>query len=230
MSKTYALIVAAGQSRRMQGKDKLLVELAGKPVLWYSLNAFSNLAEIAGIIVVTSKVKELEKLIWEEWGFAKVQAVCLGGNCRQESVARGLAKIPEEADFILIHDAARPLVSSKNILDLLAYLPKYQAVSLAMPVKDTIKIVDQENFAKETPARQNLWLTQTPQGFEAGMLRKAYQQVEDLAAFTDDASIVETAGFRVKLVQGSYKNLKITTPEDLLIAEVLKGEIDYAGI
>ncbi len=230
MGKSYALIVAAGQSRRMQGKDKLLLELANKPVLWHSVKVFSDLAEIDGIIVVTSKVSEIRKLLWKKWNLPKIKMICSGGACRQESVARGLAQLPEDAEFVLIHDAARPLVSSKDILNLLDKVRQYQAVSLAMPVKDTIKIVDAENFVRETPDRQNLWLTQTPQGFQIDLLRKAYHQVRDLSAFTDDAAIVEAAGWQVKLVEGSYRNIKITTPEDLLIAEVLKGEIEHAGM
>ncbi len=230
MGKTYALIMAAGQSRRMQGKDKLLLELAGKPILWHSVKAFSDLAEIDGIIVVTSKVQEIQKLLWEKWNLPKIKIICSGGACRQESVARGLAQLPEDAEFVLIHDAARPLVSSENILNLLDKVRQYQAASLAMPVKDTIKIADAENFVLETPDRRNLWLTQTPQGFQIDLLRKAYHQVRNLAAFTDDAAIVEAAGRQVKLVEGSYRNIKITTPEDFLSAEVLKGEIEHAGI
>lgn len=225
-----AIIPAAGQGKRMQAeKNKVFLNLLGLPVIARSVLALSNCPDIDYLVVVAAagEVEEVQETL-RSLKEAKPYQVVVGGSERQYSIANALAAVPAESEIILVHDAARPLIDLNTINKLIAAVRQYKAACVAVPVKDTIKKVDNEGFAVETPPRSTLWSMQTPQGFEASLLRQAYQKAAaDSFLGTDDASLVERLGVHVKMVEGSYQNIKITTPEDLLIAEAFlaqKGE------
>ncbi|MDD6306061.1 MAG: 2-C-methyl-D-erythritol 4-phosphate cytidylyltransferase [Clostridiales bacterium] len=223
MKKYTAIVLAAGAGKRMNTKvHKQYLEVAGKPVLYYTLKAFEESA-VSDIVLVTGAGEEdyCQKQIIKKYGFEKVKAIVTGGKERYHSVYQGLLAA-EGADYVLIHDGARPLVDSAIIQRSMDAVLKYQACVVGMPVKDTIKIVNEEQFAKETPDRNKLWQVQTPQTFSYILVKEAYQKMleQEDAAITDDAMVVERmTSVPVKLIEGSYRNIKITTPEDLLVAE-----------
>lgn len=226
MSKKHtAIVLAAGKGSRMQSVvPKQYLELCGKPVLYYSLAAFEE-SFIDEIILVAGKddISYCKEQIVERYGFQKVTKIIAGGAERYLSVYQGLLAA-EEADYVYIHDGARPFVDAAILSDAKACVEQYQACVAGMPVKDTIKIVDAEDFAKETPERKYVWQVQTPQVFSYALVREAYDMLmedQDAYSVTDDAMVVETMlNYPVKLFQASYKNIKITTPEDLQIAEL----------
>lgn len=226
MSKKHtAIVLAAGKGSRMQSAvPKQYLELCGKPVLYYSLAAFEE-SFIDEIILVAGKddISYCKEQIVERYGFQKVTKIIAGGAERYLSVYQGLLAA-EEADYVYIHDGARPFVDAAILSDAKACVEQYQACVAGMPVKDTIKIVDAEDFAKETPERKYVWQIQTPQVFSYALVREAYDMLmedQDAYSVTDDAMVVETMlNYPVKLFQASYKNIKITTPEDLQIAEL----------
>lgn len=226
MSKKHtAIVLAAGKGSRMQSAvPKQYLELCGKPVLYYSLAAFEE-SFIDEIILVAGKddISYCKEQIVERYGFQKVTKIIVGGAERYLSVYQGLLAA-EEADYIYIHDGARPFVDAAILSDAKACVEQYRACVAGMPVKDTIKIVDAEDFAKETPERKYVWQVQTPQVFSYALVREAYDMLmedQDAYSVTDDAMVVETMlNYPVKLFQASYKNIKITTPEDLQIAEL----------
>lgn len=226
MSKKYtAIVLAAGKGSRMQSAvPKQYLELCGKPVLYYSLAAFEE-SFIDEIILVAGKddISYCKEQIVERYGFQKVTKIIAGGAERYLSVYQGLLAA-EEADYVYIHDGARPFVDVAILSDAKACVEQYQACVAGMPVKDTIKIVDAEDFAKETPERKYVWQVQTPQVFSYALVREAYDMLmedQDAYSVTDDAMVVETMlNYPVKLFRASYKNIKITTPEDLQIAEL----------
>jgi len=217
--KVGAIIAAAGESRRMNGIDKVFAPLGGKPVISRVLDAFEKCESINQIIVVVSEnnVAKCRELIAGKKQ-SKLIEVCVGGKRRQDSVAAGLAKL-NECDWVVIHDGARPLVTKELIERGLEAAKETGAAVAAVPVTDTIKIADDDRIVLETPVRQNLWAVQTPQVFRAGVISKAYQKAE--GEVTDDASLVEALGNKVKLYMGSYDNIKITSASDLLVAEAL---------
>lgn len=226
MSKKHtAIVLAAGKGSRMQSAvPKQYLELCGKPVLYYSLAAFEE-SFIDEIILVAGKddISYCKEQIVERYGFQKVTEIIAGGAERYLSVYQGLLAA-EEADYVYIHDGARPFVDAAILSDAKACVEQYQACVAGMPVKDTIKIVDAEDFAKETPERKYVWQVQTPQVFSYALVREAYDMLmedQDAYSVTDDAMVVETMlNYSVKLFRASYKNIKITTPEDLQIAEL----------
>ena len=226
--KTTAIILAAGSGKRMNTKvHKQYLLLKGKPVLYYSLKEFEE-SSIDDIILVVGagEIDFCRKEIVEQYGFKKVRAIVEGGKERYHSVYEGL-KATSATDYVLIHDGARPFVSQIIIDRALHAVCEYKACVVGMPVKDTIKIVDEETFAKETPSRSNVWQVQTPQAFSYSLIYDAYTKLlaQEDTAITDDAMVVERmTECKVKLIEGSYQNIKITTPEDLLIAEVYLAE------
>jgi len=217
--KIAAIIVAAGESRRMNGIDKVLAPLGDKPVISYVLAAFDSCKSIDNIVLVVNEksLKACRQLIAEE-GLSKPIDICVGGKRRQDSVAAGLKQL-KACDWVVIHDGARPLVTEELIEQGLEAAQETGAAVAAVPVTDTIKVAGEDRIVRETPPRQNLWAVQTPQVFRIDIISKAYQKAEGEA--TDDASLVEQAGFQVKLYMGSYDNIKITNPDDLLVAEAL---------
>ncbi|MCL6479179.1 MAG: 2-C-methyl-D-erythritol 4-phosphate cytidylyltransferase [Peptococcaceae bacterium] len=223
MARVYAVVAAAGQSTRMGGADKQMLPLAGIPVLVRSLQALEKVPQVEGIVLVVppDKLQQFRE-ITVKWNIKKTTAVVPGGVNRQQSVLFGLLAVPFECAVVLVHDGARPLVTVKEIEDLIPAAVEYGAATLAVPVKDTVKEAGPDGFVVRTPDRKNLWLTLTPQGFCFDVLMQAHRLAADRrAVYTDDASLVEALGHRVKIVRGSYSNIKITTAEDLQVAEAL---------
>ena len=223
--KNTAIVLAAGQGKRMHTKiQKQFLEIKGYPVLYYSLRCFQDSPLIEDIILVTGEESVLycQKEIVDKYGFTKVTKVIPGGKERYDSVYQGLLAC-ENSDYVLIHDGARPFVNQEIIRRCMLEVPEYQACVVGMPVKDTIKIADEGGYAKQTPDRKNVWMIQTPQTFSYALIYEAYEEMlktED-TAITDDAMVLERIkGKKSKLIEGSYRNIKITTPEDLLIANV----------
>jgi len=203
----------------MDGIDKVFAPLGGKPVIFYVLDAFEECESISQIVVVVSKdnVAKCRELIAEK-KYSKPIEVCAGGKRRQDSVAAGLAEL-DKCDWVVIHDGARPLVTRELIERGLEAARETGAAVAAVPVTDTVKIADDDQIVLETPPRQNLWAVQTPQVFRFDIISKAYQKAA--GDVTDDASLVERLGHKVKLYMGSYDNIKITNPDDLALAGVL---------
>ena len=220
-----AIVLAGGQGKRMgTAVQKQYIELCGKPVLFYALHTFQNSGVIDEIILVVGEGQEeyCRQNIVKKYGFTKVSKVVVGGTERYYSVWNGLQEVSE--GYVFIHDGARPFVSGEMIARAYEEVQKYGACVVGMPVKDTIKIADEDGFSKETPNRKDVWMIQTPQVFETGLVKEAYEALlhEKEISATDDATAVEQMlGRRVKLVVGSYENIKITTPEDLKIAQAL---------
>lgn len=236
-----AIVLAAGSGKRMNSAvAKQYLMLKDKPVIWYALKTFEESIAVDNVVLVvgTGEVEYCRKHIIEEYGFAKVRAVIEGGGERYLSVWEGLKWIAEHSDkdgqgVVFIHDGARPFVNEQIIQDTYSAAKEYGACVAAMPAKDTIKIGDEEGFAVQTPNRKTVWMVQTPQVFDNSLITEAYrtlvEQLDDLKKkgieITDDAMVVETMmGRKVKLVPASYENIKITTPEDMKIAECLLVE------
>lgn len=218
-----AVVLAGGSGKRMNSEiHKQYLLLRGKPVLYYSLKAFeeSGVSDIV-LVVGAGEVAYCREEIIEKYGISKVRSVVEGGKERYHSVYEGL-KASEGADYVLIHDGARPLVDHDIIRRSMEAVAAHQACAAGMPVKDTIKIVDEAGYAKETPDRSLVWQVQTPQTFSYPLIRDAYETMflEQSCSVTDDAMVLEKmTGHPVKLIEGSYRNIKITTPEDLAAAE-----------
>jgi len=211
--------VAAGESQRMGGADKVFALLGGKPILVRAVEPFQSCGAIDQIVIVLSE-QNLERgrqLVAGE-GWSKVTDVCPGGRRRQDSVLAGLDRL-KNCQWVIIHDGVRPLVTAGLIEQGLAEARETGAAVAAVPVTDTIKVAGDDRIVHQTPPRQNLWAVQTPQVFSYPIIAEAYQRAK--SDVTDDASLVEQAGYKVKLYTGAYDNIKITTPDDLILAEVL---------
>lgn len=218
-----AVVLAAGQGKRMQaGCNKQFLMLGDRPVLAQTLAVFEACPAIDQIIVVAraEECAYCQAEIVEKYQLRKVRAVVAGGAERQDSVYQGLLALGEDSGYVAVHDGARPLVTDEVIIRVLeAAEPDCGAVP-GVPVKDTIKRTDEQGLVLETPPRASLWSVQTPQIFERGMLLKAYEAAQHEGYYgTDDASLVEHQGGAVRIVMGSYDNIKLTTPEDLPLAE-----------
>lgn len=199
--------------------DKMLVPLGGRQLMYWALSVFQSCSLIDRIVLVVNE-RNLERglQLVARQGFDKVIDVCPGGERRQDSVAEGLARIGE-CEWVIIHDGARPMVTAELIERGMEAAEQTGAAIAAVPVKDTIKVAGEDRVVRQTLPRQNLWAVQTPQVFRTDIIKEAYQIAnEDV---TDDASLVEKAGGRVTLYMGSYDNIKVTTPEDLILAEAL---------
>ena len=223
-SKCTAIVLAAGQGKRMGTKvQKQYLEIGGKPVLYYSLRAFedSELIDEIVLVVGAGQVNYCETEIVSKFGFKKVKNIVEGGAERYHSVANGLREVEE--GYVFIHDGARPFIDEEILQRTYQEVKEHKACVVGMPVKDTIKIADENGFANVTPDRKLLWQVQTPQAFEVSLIKEAYKKLmeSDTINVTDDAMVVEQMlGEKVKLVTGAYENIKITTPEDLKIAEI----------
>lgn len=219
------IVVAGGSSARM-GQNKLLMNVGGIPVLARTLKVFQQSHSISNIILVAAKETVLEyQNLCESYMITKVSDIVEGGQSRQQSVLCGIKMLDTKDETVLIHDAARPLVSDEIICRVISGLNEYNAVIPAVKVKDTIKQIDENGIVIKTVKRDNLVQVQTPQGVNVKAYLAALEG-KDLNTFTDDASILEAAGDKVLTVEGDYKNIKITTPEDVTVAEAfLKGEM-----
>lgn len=218
-----AVIVAAGSASRMGGIDKVMAPLKGEPMIVHTVRAFQNCDAIAEIVIVTRQdlIRRIADLCA---GFAKVQAVVVGGSDRQESVELGLNALSEDVELAAIQDGARPLVTWQVIDRVVRAANSYGAAVPVIPVKDTIKVAP-AGTVESTPDRSTLRAVQTPQVFDFDLLRGALKKSrEDGAQITDDCSAVERLGMRVKTVEGDERNLKVTTPFDLKVAEMLMEE------
>lgn len=219
-----AVIVAAGSASRMGGIDKVMAPLGGTPMVARTAAAFQNCDAIAEIVIVTRPdlIRPISALCA---GMDKVRAVVAGGSSRQESVWQGLNALSEDIQLAAIHDGARPLISNLVIDRTVRAANSYGAAAPAVPVKDTIKVV-KGGLVEKTPDRATLQAVQTPQVFDFDLLRGALKKAEEeKAAVTDDCSAVERLGMKVKIVEGDERNLKVTTPMDLKIAEMLLEEM-----
>ena len=219
-----AVIVAAGSASRMGGIDKVMAPLAGKPMIVHTVEKFQQCELIREIVIVTRAdlVDEIRLLCGE---FDKVQAVVTGGSSRQRSVDAGLQALSGSVKLVAVHDGARPLVSLEVIEKTVHAANLYEAAAPAVPVKDTIKTVE-SGLVTGTPDRKKLYAVQTPQVFDPDMLCAALKKAEtDRAEVTDDCSAVERMGMSVKIVTGDERNIKVTTPVDLRIAEMFMEDI-----
>ena len=233
--KYAAIVLSAGKGTRMNSDvPKQYLMLEGKPVLYYALLAFEK-SMVKEIILVTGKddIAYCKEEIVERYGFTKVKAVTAGGKERYHSVFCGLAELNQRQyppDYVMIHDGARPFVDDGIIERCREAVETYEACVAGMPVKDTIKIVDEHLFAAETPDRKNVWQMQTPQVFSFPLIYQSYHELikrensGEVFRVTDDAMVLETiCGKSARMVEGSYENIKITTPEDLEIAAAILG-------
>jgi 2-C-methyl-D-erythritol 4-phosphate cytidylyltransferase len=232
--KTVAVVLAAGSGSRMKTDvKKQYMEIGGKPLVYYSLKAFEE-SIIDDIVLVVSRgdVDYVKNEIVKKYGFDKVTAVVEGGLARYHSVRLGLQAADPNCDYAFIHDGARPFIDRDIIMRSFQAVKEYKACVVGMPAKDTIKISDENGFAASTPDRNLMWTVQTPQVFSYKMILELYQRLDreegDLMAkginITDDAMVVEYyTDTKVKLLEGSYDNIKITTPEDIAVAEAILG-------
>jgi 2-C-methyl-D-erythritol 4-phosphate cytidylyltransferase len=224
ITKVAAIIVAAGDSQRMEGIDKMFAPLGGRPVLARVIDTFQNCRRIDQIIIVmnSKNIEQCRRMVAAEaeaWN--KLRDICLGGKQRQDSVVEGLKRL-KEGEWVVIHDGARPLVTADLIERGLEAAKETGAAVAAVPVTDTIKFVNSSEIVRQTLPRQNLRAVQTPQVFRIDVIKNTYKYTT--GDVTDDAALVEKAGYKVKLYMGSYDNIKITKPDDLAVAEALLKE------
>jgi 2-C-methyl-D-erythritol 4-phosphate cytidylyltransferase len=221
ISQTGVVIAGAGSSQRM-GADKVFIPLAGKPLLAWSVDVCQSCELVNQIVIVLNESKlDLGRRLVTERGWSKVVEVCPGGERRQDSVRQGLGKL-NGCDWVIIHDGARPFLTLDLIRHGLEAAQSTGAAVAAVPVKDTVKLGGNDLMVRGTLNRQELWAVQTPQVFRFDIITEAHEQIK--GDVTDDASMVEHLGYKVKLYMGSYGNIKITTPEDLALVEVLARE------
>ena len=208
-----AIIVAAGSGTRMgAGKNKVFLELLGKTILEHTVSVFESCASVSEIIVVTKEIDEAEKVLS---GYKKVKAVVLGGNTRGESVKNGL--LAASGDIACIHDGARALIMPADVERVILAAKEFGGAALGVKCKDTLKQADENGFISGTLDREYVYNIQTPQVFGMAAIREMYDKCEE--SFTDDCALAEKYGQPVKIVDGSYDNIKITTPDDLELAE-----------
>lgn len=212
--KITAVIVAAGRGTRMGAdKNKVFLELSGKTILENTVEVFENCGLINEIVVVTNDIEECKSLLI---GFKKVKSIVAGGSTRQESVKNGLSSTT--CDIVVIHDGARALIREQEISETILAAEKYGAAAVGVKCKDTLKKADKNGFIAGTVDREFIYNIQTPQVFKFKEIKRMHSLAED-KSFTDDCALAESFGTRIKIVDGSYDNIKITTPEDLQIAE-----------
>ncbi len=217
-----AVIVAAGASRRMAGVDKTWALVNGQPIIAHTVSVFEASAHVTDIVLVVAAERWDEALqLAARWGWRKLRAVVTGGARRRDSVLAGLEILPTTDTIVLIHDGARPLVTEAIIAAGVAAVAQTGAAIPGVLVKDTIKRVDAEGLVIDTPDRAMLYTIQTPQAFDLALILAAHRTVDPTLDVTDDARLAELQGHQVRIFAGAYSNIKITTPEDLAIAQAL---------
>ena len=218
MGKVGAVIVAAGRSTRMGGVDKTFAPILGVPLVAHTLDRFESCPQVDQVVLVLSEDSlDRGRALVQERDYRKVAHVCAGGQRRQDSVRNGL-ELLTPCEWVLVHDGARPCLDQAMLRRGLDAAAEFGSAVAGVPVKDTIKKVTQDQMVSETPDRSQLWAAQTPQVFRYGLLLAAHRTcTEDV---TDDAAMVEALGHPVKMFQGSYENIKVTTTDDLVIAEL----------
>ncbi len=218
------IVVAAGSASRMKGVDKMFAPLLGVPTVIRTLKAFENNRHISSVAVVTREDKICEiKALAEKYAITKLDYVVAGGACREESVRNGLLLYKGQYSKALVHDGARPLVSGEVIDRVAEALIGCDNVTCAVPLKDTVKEIDEDGLVVATPDRSRLVSVQTPQGISIDAFFRSSEE-NDLSTFTDDTSVLSAIGIPTKTVAGDYMNIKITTPEDLAVAEMHLGK------
>ncbi|MTI66507.1 MAG: 2-C-methyl-D-erythritol 4-phosphate cytidylyltransferase [Firmicutes bacterium] len=218
------VIPAAGMGKRMKSKkNKQYLLLQGKPVLAHTINKFNKCKLIDEIIVVTreNEIEYCKENIVKKYDFNKVSKVIKGGKERFHSVYNGLKSVDENTDILLIHDGARPFITGKTIEKCIVNVNEYKACILGVPVKDTIKEVNEDKSIINTPDRSRLWAVQTPQCFEYDLILNAYNSDINKENITDDSMLLERLGYEVKIILGDYNNIKLTTPEDMEFAKAI---------
>lgn len=216
-----AIIVAAGRSLRMGGDDKIWVSVGGRPLLAHTVSMFQFCSAVDRIVLVLSSDRQkLGLSLIKGAHFGKVAEICFGGEERQQSVRAGLEALGP-CEWVIVHDGARPLVTAKLIEQGLAAARKTGAATCGVPVQDTLKLVNEQEIIEKSLDRRGLWLVQTPQVFRYDILVEAHRKADGRAFASDDAALVERLGYEVKVFMGSYHNIKVTTPEDLLLAQML---------
>ena len=222
-----AVIVAAGKGRRMGTEvSKQFLPLCGKEILAHSVEKFEKAEKIRDIVLVTGEdsLQDVREMA-QEYGWKKIVAVVAGGKERQDSVWNGLQAVSDDTDIVLIHDGVRPFVTEDILNHSIETAVEMGSCVAGVPAKDTIKVCNGENIAVATPDRSTLWQIQTPQTFQKDLIMQAYQKAKaEGFVGTDDASLAEYSGCPVKVIMGSYRNIKITTKEDLLIGEAFLKE------
>jgi len=218
------IIPAAGQGKRMgMGINKQYILLNDKPIIIHTIEKFINISWISEIVLVVhpNEINKMNDLL-DKYQI-KVKSVIPGGKERQDSIYNGLEYI--DSDWVMVHDGARPFISKESLESLYHTVKEKNAVALGVPVKDTIKIIDDSGIITNTPNRKSLWAIQTPQAFRLSLLKESYQKAkEEEYIGTDDASLVERTGQEVSVLQGDYRNIKITTIDDLIIAKAILGD------
>ncbi len=220
------ILPAAGSSTRMKGVDKMLEDLGGAPVVIRTLQACESAGSVDHIVIVTRQEKiKIFRELCQKYSIKKVTAIVEGGNSRAESVQCGLRAMPKNSEFVAVHDAARPLVTAELIDNVVGVAKQTNAAILAIPVSDTLKRVVDGNITR-TVKRTGIWRAQTPQVFDADLLRCALENArKNGVEMTDDASALEAMGVKVSIVDGSPINLKITTTDDLTLARIIYQQI-----
>ena len=227
-SKNYTIILAAGKGSRMgSDKNKIYLPLMGKPIITHTLDAFYNAPSVHGIILVVSPDEEnlMQEQILHRYPPRKPLKIVAGGSERQFSVANGLRALPEDTGIVIVHDGARPLIMPGVIEKSIQTASVYGAAVAGMPAKDTIKqAAPGKRVVDKTLDRSSIWLIQTPQTFKYPIIMEAYARAEkEGLSATDDSALVEAMGVDVRLIEGGYDNLKVTTPEDIILAEAIVG-------
>ena len=217
------IIAAAGMSNRMGNKiNKQFIVIDNKPILAHTIEKFEACKYVDEIIVV-SKEQEVEycrKEIVRKYGYRKVTNIIKGGKERQDSIYNGIMALNERTDIVLTHDGARPFVRMESIVNGIKGALDYGSCVIGVPLKDTIKVIEEDNQVHHTPNRALLWAAQTPQCFQIDLLKEGYEYaISEGILGTDDSSLVEKKGYPVKMIMGNYDNIKITTPEDLVVAQ-----------
>ncbi len=230
--RTLAIILAGGAGKRMgAATNKQFLLIDKKPIIAHTLQVFENCKSIDGVYLVVNQkdLPLIQEKILETYRFNKLMKLVIGGRLRQDSVKNGLEAIEHPCDIVVIHDGARPLISPSFIEKGISLMEVFDAVIPALPVKDTIKIISKEGFVTKTLARDALWNVQTPQTFKHDLIMKAYREgmTKKLYGY-DDATFVEHMNKKVKVIEGSPYNIKITTPEDLVVARGILSQLKGA--
>lgn len=223
------IVAAAGMSNRMGSKiNKQFMIIDNKPILAHTIEKFENCKYVDEIVVV-SKEQEVDycrKEIVRKYGFQKVTKIIKGGRERQDSIYNGIMALNGRTDIVLTHDGARPFVRQQSIIDGIVGALEHGACVIGVPVKDTIKVIGEKDTVHHTPNRTLLWAAQTPQCFRIELLKEGYEYaITEGIMGTDDSSLVEKKGYPVKMIMGTYDNIKITTPEDLVVAESIARDM-----
>lgn len=223
---TTAIIVAGGTGSRMGSEiPKQFIEVMGKPIISYTINAFSKCDEVTDIIIVTlPEYLVYCKDIVDSFNFKKVSKIVSGGNSRSESVYNGLKELKDDCQIVAIHDGVRPMITPETVSATVSAAFEYGCAAVGVRMKDTIKVADDNGFIKHTADRDKLWQIQTPQTFKKNIIKSLYENyLKNGHTATDDCFIAEQAGYKIKIVEGSYENIKITTPQDIYIMKGLLG-------